>query len=191
MVMQGSFIYKGIPVQQNEKSLEVIKDFITKENFDIVIEIGTSYGGLSLFLHEVCSEIGCHFETYDISTERSSMYPNDHVKISIVVGDVFSDDIKRRIKEHLASDKKCLLMCDGGNKVNEFNYFSKFVKVGDFIMAHDYAPNRQDFKDFFENKIWNWMEIQDSELDRGFQYVKKSDWYEEFKNVAWLCCVKE
>ena len=85
---------------------------------------------------------------------------------------------------------KVLVLCDGGNKVREFNIISDFLKPGDVIMAHDYAPNRQVFENKYKNKLWNWFEIQDRDIQDAVDSNNLKDYHTEFNDVAWVCKTK-
>lgn len=54
-------------------------------------------------------------------------------------------------------------------------------------MAHDYAPNDEIFKSKYKNKIWNWMEIEDSAIQDSVNKHKLKDYYKEFEEIAWVC----
>ena len=62
--------FLNIPVQQVPNALNVFQEFFENESFEYVIEIGTSYGGLSLFLNEQSNIHNFKFITYDISDFR-------------------------------------------------------------------------------------------------------------------------
>jgi len=32
-------------------------------------------------------------------------------------------------------------------------------------MAHDYAPNNDYFNKYVKNKVWDWLEIQDADIE--------------------------
>ena len=84
-----------------------------------------------------------------------------------------------------------MVLCDGGNKVGEFNLLSNYIKEGDFIMAHDYADNRENFDTNFNRKIWNWHEIQDSDINEScLRNNLKSYNKEIFDSVVWVCKTK-
>ena len=58
-------------------------------------------------------------------------------------------------------------------------------------MAHDYAANLEVFENNIKGKVWNWMEIQDSDIDdccAKFNLIPLNQ--EEFTNVAWVCKIK-
>lgn len=84
-----------------------------------------------------------------------------------------------------------IVLCDGGNKIHEFNLLNNYIKPNDIIMAHDYAPSREYFQEHMKNKIWNWHEIQDSHIIESCQkHNLVSYMREEFLNVAWVCKIK-
>ena len=93
----------------------------------------------------------------------------------------------------LLKTKRCLLLCDGGNKVREVKQFSKYLQTNSYIMAHDYAKDKYYFKEHLFDKIWNWYEIGDYKINEALNAnnVVKSEWYDEFANVAWLSCIKK
>jgi hypothetical protein len=81
-----------------------------------------------------------------------------------------------------------LVLCDGGNKPAEFNRYAKFLRSGDVIMAHDYAPTHDYFYDQMHGKHWNWWEIQDSEIADACARCKLEPFMQdEFQRVAWAC----
>lgn len=192
MEIQRDFKYKGIPVQQNPLAFQEFENFFNQEKFDYVIEIGTSYGGLSLFLYEQSLVHKFKFITYDISTVRVEAKWQDPVPFDFRVEDCFSDKTKADIIKILKS-KKCLVLCDGGDKPKEFNLFGEFLSKGSYIMGHDYSPNRNYFDEITKRKVWKWFEIQDSDVKEVMDAynIKKSDYFEKFRDVAWISCIKE
>jgi len=189
-MVNPDFKYKNIPVQQVPAAFDRFADFLQENKFDYVLEIGSSYGGLSLFLHEQSEVHGFTFITFDITKNRVKRYWDGEVPFKMVIGDCFEDAVKNEIIDIL-ENHKVLLLCDGGNKKGEFNMFSPYINEDSYIMAHDYAPDRKTFKAEYKDKIWNWMEIQDSDVKEGLKFVEKSKYYETFRNVAWISCSKK
>jgi hypothetical protein len=63
--------------------------------------------------------------------------------------------------------------------------------VGDVIMAHDYAHDSDIFKKEIENKIWNWHEIQYSDISNACDINNLEPYMkDEFKQVVWVCKMK-
>lgn len=99
---------------------------------------------------------------------------------------------KRTVFDLLSNNGKVLLLCDGGNKKEEFERYSDLLKSGDVIMAHDYSYDYLTFKNEIENKFWNWFEISFSDIESS---VKKNN-LEEYKKVnfekaVWACFLKK
>ena len=68
---------------------------------------------------------------------------------------------------------------------------SGFLKSGDVIMAHDYCCNTDEFFKNFKDKIWNWLEIQDSDIEEAVEKNKlKSFMATDFAKVVWVCKIK-
>jgi hypothetical protein len=89
---------------------------------------------LSSFLAFYCYVKDAEFITYDKNKVNSK-------KIEGLGGKSFTFDIfnnKEKISNVMVKNKRVLLLCDNGNKIKEFNYFSNFLKPNDYIMSHDY-----------------------------------------------------
>ena len=188
--------FKGNPAQQYHGVYEVFYEFIKNTKPKRILEIGTALGGFTQFLRVVCDHIGIDTKiiSYDIN---SRPWYNDMVKnnIDVIVEDVFTEnytDVSDFVKNYIKQDGVTLVLCDGGNKIGEFNLLSNFIKKDDFIMAHDYAYDKDYFEENINGKIWNWLEIQESDI---IQSCKKNNLIpymeDEFRSVVWVCKIKE
>lgn len=188
--------YNHWGAQQNYNSFEVFYNFITKEKPKKIIEIGTSLGGFTCFLKYVIDEnnIDCHIITYDIINNVN--YP--HLKdmgIDVRIENIFFNDyteISQYVIDFMNEEGKIIILCDGGNKIKEFNILSNFMKSGDFILAHDYAENGKIFQDKIYKKVWNWLEIQYSDIESAVN-TNNLEVYNSniFENIAWTCWKKK
>jgi hypothetical protein len=117
-----------------------VNDFIIWEElleipFTRLIEVGTWKGNLALYLKLYCDEKTAEFITYDVRDYEPS-------KMKKVLGfdkhfnkiDVFKSNLPEIIKK----PGRTILFCDGGNKIKEFNTFSKYAKKGDLVGVHDW-----------------------------------------------------
>lgn len=184
--------FLNIPVQQVPKALNVFQEFFENESFEYVIEIGTSYGGLSLFLNEQSNIHNFKFITYDISDVRiKKAWLDNKIPFDYTIEDCFSTNTSNFIIT-LLKENKCLLLCDGGNKVEEFNFFSQFITSGSYIMAHDYSPDKDYFNKNIRDAVWNWLEIEDADIMVSVDDYNliKPEYYEKFKDVVWVCYKK-
>jgi hypothetical protein len=102
------------------------------------------------------------------------------------------DSIPNEVVSYIQNDGLTLVLCDGGSKKDEFRLLSEYLKPNDIIMTHDYSPTIEYFQEYMKNKIWNWHEIQDSDIIESCQkYDLIPHMREEFLSVAWACFRKE
>lgn len=191
----GGFIYLDTKMQQNPKALDVFEDFFEKnKDIDLVIEIGSAWGSLSMFIKDQTDKIDANFVTYEIVKNRKDqLMKNKHFasrNIDMRICNIFEPKNLEEVHQMILSSGKTLVLCDGGNKVREFNTISNFLKSGDIIMAHDYAPNRDIFEKKYKDKIWNWLEIQDLDIEDAVNMNNLKDYHKEFNEVAWVCKIK-
>jgi hypothetical protein len=178
--------------QQHHNVYQVFYDFIKKEKPKRIIEIGTSMGGFINFVKEVTKELSLdtYVRSYDINEFPWYKDFRDN-GVDIRVENVFNSDystVKKELTDLVQEKGKTIILCDGGYKIGEFNILSKYLKSGDIIMAHDYAPNKEYFNKHVNGKIWNWLEIQDSDIQKAVtENNLESHNHEEFVKVAWVC----
>jgi hypothetical protein len=182
--------------QQNHNVYQVFYDFISETKPKRILEIGTSLGGFTTFLKIICDELNLdtNIRSYDI--HKHPWYDDIILKgVDIRVENIFTDgflDMDQEVKDYIRQDGITIVLCDGGWKIGEFNLISKHIKINDFILAHDYAENKTVFDEKIYGKIWNWLEIQDSDINDAcinnnlISYKK-----EEFNQVVWVCKIKE
>ena len=195
--------HRGINSQQNPNVYSVFTQFFQDESFDFVIEIGTSYGGLSLYLYEQSLQHDFNFITYDYSGFRSGVWSerkqelkdawNNELLFDFRDKDVFSPTTITEISTILQNNK-CLLLCDGGDKPKEIQIYSEHLQSGSYIMGHDYSPNRMYFNKHTKNKVWNWLELKDQDISETMKQhnLSKCDkYYTDFRDTAWVCLIKE
>lgn len=180
------FEYKGQKAVQKfgvEKAFDLLHDENKENSFSRIIEIGTDFGGLTNLLADLNISKGIDIYTYDINPDR---FVSHNDKIIFSNEDVFS--IEEKIADLISSEGRTLLLCDGGNKRKEFAVFHKFLKSGDVIMAHDYAPDDKTFTEKYVGKIWNWCEFKDEYADfEGLDpYLQ-----DVFGNYAWCIRIKK
>lgn len=189
-------VYNGWGAQQNPDIFEVLHNFFKEIKPKQILEIGTSIGGLTTYIHYVCGILGIDSKliSYDILEYDWYGEMRDN-GIDVRVEDVFKNDyaeVKQEVIDFIQKDGTTLILCDGGNKIGEFNLLSNFMKKGDFIMAHDYAENETTFKNDIYMKIWNWHEISDKDIDVACLKNNLKTYNKEiFDKVVWVCKIKE
>lgn len=181
--------------QQHHNAYKYFYEFIEQERFERILEIGTAMGGFTHFLNFACTDLGLETEilSYDIHERKEYSRLTDK-GVDVCIENMFSSDFKS-ISDHaynfITKSGKVLVLCDGGNKINEFNCLSSFIKSGDFIMAHDFAMDKDYFEKEINEKIWLWHEIsakdiKDSMTSEGLEFHNQ----DIFSQVVWACCKK-
>lgn len=188
----------NITLQQNEFFLNNLEKIILSINPHRIIEIGTARGGATLAISDILIKNNLHdtkIKTFDIST-RHHLRNINLSNIEFYVGNIFDwpkSQLSKpeEITKFLSKTGRNLIMCDGGNKIKEFNILSQYLKVGDVIMAHDYAPNKEVFESDYFGKIWNHMEICDKDIQDSVEtYNLKTYNNELIKETAWVAKIK-
>lgn len=192
----GLSIYDNtMAAQQHENSFQVFYDFIKEIKPARILEIGTALGGFTRFLSLIRDQNSLNYDilSYDIF-DRADYNEIRSLGVDLRVENVFNDsytEVSQSVVSFIQSPGLTLVLCDGGNKIGEFNLLSKFLKSSDFIMAHDYSVDSNFFNDHVNLKIWNWHEIQYSDIEASFKSNNLSLFMNEvFSNIAWVCSRK-
>lgn len=188
----GFSSFQGHLSQQHHNAYQVFYDFIKDIKPKRILEIGTAHGGFIRFIKTVCDdlELDTNIRTYDVHNKES--YSSIIAQgIDLRIQNIFNDgfvDIASEVRDYINQDGITLILCDGGWKIAEFNVLSRFIKSGDFIMAHDYAENAEIFEQRIKNKIWNWHEISDADIRQATEENNLELYNKEtFENVLWTC----
>jgi len=121
-----------LEMSQNAIAPGMWSNVILREAPARVIEIGTCKGGLSSLLSFICGEVKAKFTTMD--TRASLIYELAPCG-QFLQWDCFQH--QEEIMAWIGSPGQTILLCDGGNKMLEFNTFVRALKPGDIIAAHD------------------------------------------------------
>jgi len=188
--------FMGHSAQQNHNVYEIFYNFIKEIKPTRILEIGTALGGFTEFLNIISNELNLNINilTYDISERpwyNEMILKGIDVRVENVFGDNYTS-VNDGVIDFIQNEGITVVLCDGGWKIGEFNILSNYLKVGDFIMAHDYCENNKIFEEEIYGKIWNWCEIIEDDIkeacDRNnlFPYNQ-----ENFSKAVWVCKVKE
>ena len=171
----------GLELAQNPYIKEAFES-LSRLGFDCVVELGTQNGGFTIFLSKLFKKI-ISFDNKSFSRTLEAFKKYDNIEFTEL--DVFKDP--QIIGNIIKTQGKVLLLCDNGNKIKEVNIYSNYLKTGDFIMAHDYAKNREYFKQEIRDKYWHCLEITDADIDFNNLFKLDSD---IINRAAWFCAIK-
>jgi tetratricopeptide (TPR) repeat protein len=142
----SSFWYEGVPVRQPPAVVECFAAFARQENPATIIEIGTYNGGLTRLLANTFPAAKIY--TFDILDKPAGL-PD---RVVFRPGNIF--EAIPHVARLIRSPGQTLVLCDGGNKVEEFNTFAPYLKTNDCIMGHDcLTPG------------WRWVEITEEAIE--------------------------
>jgi len=196
-LMTGCCSYEGITVQQHNNIFSTMENFLKNTQPSRILEIGTAAGGFTLFLRHCLDKLGLEstkiktFEIYPSSThEVLQKFPDS---IELLYENLFNQSYNVLIKpelieNYIQQEGTTLVICDGGNKVTEFNTIAPFLKNGDYIMAHDYSLSRDYFNQYIVNKIWCWVEITENDIHQTCEMNGLEPYMsQELQKVVWVC----
>ena len=181
----GVGLYKGITTQQNKNFYPAFQKLFAQENIVRVIEIGTANGG---FIRAVRDLTDAEIITYDVLETRHKATLEEN-NITVNVKSVFDDF--DTVEEYISGKGQVLVLCDGGNKIKEFDVFSKLLKSGDIIMAHDYSYDETMYRAYIRENVWRWCEIQYKDIAMAVETNNLEPVLtEDFQEAVWTCWKK-
>ncbi len=161
-MVESHVLYKGLVTEQTSLAINtILPEILNQISPDNILEVGTAEGGLTTFLSDQCpnSEI--------LTVEILDFYNYNFRKgVTSVVGNIFSDEILLIVSDFIKRPGVSLVLCDAGNKPKEFAFLANYLKVGDYIAAHDYCFSWSVFRSKFQNKIWNYCRITESHIQQ-------------------------
>ena len=193
-MVKGMFLYQDKHTTSQVSNIrEFFEKLLIEEKFDTVIEIGTAYAGLTYILDDIRTDnkLNCKIETFDNAEFHFVKDQLEPRGIPYNIMDERTEDFKDLVINMISNGGKTLVLCDGGNKINEFNFYSDYLKNNDMIMAHDYAESSEFFLENINEKIWNWMEITYDDIKESVS-VNNLVKYDKinFDHAVW-CCFKK
>jgi hypothetical protein len=200
--VHGSFNYKGLSMLQHRNINDKFKKLLETTKPKKIIEIGTEFGGLTLLLQDIVHELNLDtiIRTYDIKDPVFLLsHPELKDNVEIIKKDLFlynpfrlSENSTKELKEFMSDDGVNIILCDGGDKKNEFNALSKILNDGDIIMLHDYITDEHEFQEKFLNKIWNWHESKFSDIEISVKENNLEPFMpDDFLQVVWGSFIKK
>jgi hypothetical protein len=188
--------YLGHAAQQNPNAYEAFYNFFETVKPSRILEIGTAMGGFTMFLRLCCDDLNLNtiIRSYDIHESFNySFFRENNIEINIE--NIFSNDyteVKQEVIDYIQQNGTTVVLCDGGYKIGEFNLLSKFIKSGDFILAHDYASTPEYFNENVNLKLWNWHEIKDLDIQEAINNNNLEPYmHEQFQEAVWVCKTKK
>lgn len=201
-MVAGGYAYGYLFISQNTFAEEMFTKLLNQIRPSRILEIGTFHGGLTLMLRDIMDKLQLENSpiwTYDINDQEFLKPLVNNRNIKVITKNLFNetysnfinDNAKEEIESFVQQDGISLVLCDGGCKKCEFNLIVPLLKINDIIMAHDYAPNQTYFDQNIKDKVWDWLEIQDSDIQDIINEYNLSSYNQELcQKAAWCCKIK-
>lgn len=201
-MVAGGYAYGYLFMSQNPFAQQVFTALLKEIRPVRILEIGTFHGGLTLMLRDILDSLNLNdniIRTYDINDQEFLKPLVKDKKIEVLTVNLFNDtysdfindNSKQSLLDFIQQSGTTLVLCDGGCKKCEFNLISPLLKKQDIIMAHDYAPNGDYFNKYVKNKVWDWLEIQDIDIENSVLANSLLPYEQELaQKAAWCCKVK-
>jgi hypothetical protein len=149
----------GLTCAQSSKVRLLLNEIKTKDDIELIIEVGTCRGGFSLLLRKYFPDAEIHTidneEWHPIEEKRQEFEKHN---INYITDNCFSS---YQLNNVLTDNRKKVVFCDGGNKANEFNTFKNSINPNDIIGVHDYFEKQSGIS----NDIWTTCETTKDMLD--------------------------
>jgi len=147
--------WHGIPIQQYPNDLMVIQNLVDKVKPDLIIEAGTYYGGLTIYLAGILEEFEINGEivTIDIdpkqweATQRNVLFKKTLLdRIKFIEGDSTAKETLEKVKQIAAGRQRVMVILDSDHSaphvLAELNLYSPLVTRGSYIITQDTEHDR-------------------------------------------------
>ena len=125
----------GTPCFHEKEAIGEIRKVIRAIEPEVIIELGTKHGGFTKYLQ-------------DFTDSDVSIYSFDHIeyeskegftpRVEFFVADLLSATLQE-VVSLCSSNKRKLLYCDNGNKIQEVKAYAVHLKEGDVLGIHDWG----------------------------------------------------
>lgn len=128
----------GVNMAHNYYVHHLISGAVQKCQPEVIVEIGTFHGAMSLCLSLESIRMDCPFFTVDIRKQHSAETQHlfDELGTVFLEIDCFKD---RDYIFELIRGRRVYVICDGGNKKEEFAMIVPELSPGSVISVHDYS----------------------------------------------------
>ncbi len=147
--------WHGIPMQQYPNDLMVIQGLVDQVKPDLIIETGTYYGALSIYLAQILDgfDIDGEVVTIDIdakqweATQRNVSFKQALLdRIRFIEGDSTAKETLEKVEQIAAHRQRVMVILDSDHSAShvsaELNLYSPLVTKGSFIIVQDTEHDR-------------------------------------------------
>lgn len=168
------------------EALDQLNDALTP-SAQMIIEIGTSQGAFTDVLrnHDISRDAAIH--TFDVNTCSQINAGVQRRYVAHHLGDCFTSQ-RSAIIDLIDQPGRALVFCDGGDKPKEFVEFSKHLKSGDLIFAHDYVRTADLIGTDAVAPFWQHFEITYADIQDAVAVNDLAPFMaEQLQKAMWAC----
>jgi len=134
----GHCTWMGIRTIKNPLDSWIYQEIIHETKPEIIIEIGSLYGGSTLYLAQLLELIG-KGKVISIDINRN-LFSAKHNRIITITGDSSSQKVISKVSE-ICQNKQVLVIQDGGHTkeqvLKDLNTYWKFVSLNSYFIVED------------------------------------------------------
>jgi hypothetical protein len=130
----------GVKAQHSALTYEKVDKILKDSKAERIVELGTADGALSMYLGLVGARLGIPVYTIDRYAVKTKETKEVFDKLGVyqMVLDIMSEEGKSAVRS-LIADVPVYLICDNGNKKEEFNSFAGNLANGSVVSVHDWG----------------------------------------------------
>jgi hypothetical protein len=188
--------YHGLVTHQLPGVFDVFPGIVADLKPARILEFGTAHGGFAIFLKHCLRR--CDLPHVPVLSLDIKDYPG-HIAarregVDVRNMNVFAPDhgaIDPLVADFMGGPGPSLVLVDAQEKPKEFRAVAPHLKVGDVLMAHDYAPSADIFYERVRGKTWNWLEITDADVAACCEQHGLTPWrQDDLEPVVWKSVMK-
>ncbi len=130
--------WMGIPTRKVITDMWIYQEIIFETKPDLIIEIGSWYGGSTLFLAQMEELLG-HGEVLSIDVSHDN-FMVEHPRIQKITGDCSDPSVLERVRQ-LVENKKVMVIHDGDHTAaaveRDLRLYANFVSPGFYLIIED------------------------------------------------------
>jgi cephalosporin hydroxylase len=138
-------MYRNVRILKMPSDLHLYHEVIWENKPDLIIEIGTAFGGLSLYLQDQLDIVGNGGKV--VTVDVKDRVENKDPRITYILRNSIAEETRKELFE-MAKGKKVMMILDGNHNRNqvkwELHYYKDIVTQGQYMVVEDcynYRPN--------------------------------------------------
>lgn len=133
--------FMGTWCQHSWAAVFVYEKLLTAHaNINLVVELGSGFGGLSVFFATMMHARGGNFLTIE-RDEGKVKHPEIIEKLGgkVITADILAEQTLSEVRHYHLNSKQTLMLVDGGDKPKEMELYAPLMGKEDIIVCHDWG----------------------------------------------------